>query len=135
MTAHMSAPLRESVLKSAAEIVIPDEHDLNELDVILAAIKTAAADRNDMVHGSWCYRESDKAVLLVQQKARSNVAVTSRPVTVDEIKLKALALYNAGIDLMEFLITQDRVPALPRDRVRGANTHRERKARRKNAGK
>lgn len=135
VTAHMSAPLRESALKSAAEIALQDERALNELDDILKAIKAAATDRNDMVHGSWAYRKSDKTVLLVQQEARTHVSVTSRPVAVDEIKLKAMALYEAGINLIRFLIAVDKMPPLPKPRLRGVNTPKERKVRAKLRGK
>ena len=131
VTAHMSAPLRASVLRSAAEIVLSDEAALNELDIHLAAIKKASEDRNDMVHGSWCYRSADKAVLLVKQEARTHVEVSSRPVTVDEIKSKAVTLHEVGLDLMRFLIAVDKLPGLPRPRERGINTPKARKARRK----
>ena len=135
VTAHMSAPLRTSVLRSAAEIALTDERALNELDVHIQAIKKATENRNAMVHGSWCYRESDNAVLLVQQEARTHVSVTSRPVTVAEIKHKALALHEVGLNLMRFLLAVDKLPALPRDRARGVNTPSARKARRKEARK
>lgn len=131
VTAHMSAPLRASVLRATAEIAFDDGAALDELDIHLEAIKAATEARNDMIHGSWCVRPSDGAVLLVKQEARTHVEVTSRPVTVDEIKGKALALYEAGISLMRFLIATDKVPSLPRERERGVNTPKERKARRK----
>jgi hypothetical protein len=53
-------------------------------------------------------------------------------VTVDEIELKADALYDAGIDLMRFLVALDVVPEVPGDRIRGVNTPKARKARKKN---
>jgi hypothetical protein len=135
VTAHMSAPLRASVLKSAAEIALTDARALDWLDEIMRAIKDAASDRNDIVHGSWCVRPSNGEVLLVQQEARTHVIISSRPVTVDEIKRKAIALYDAGMDLMRFLMAVNRLPALPRaDRARGVNTPQARKAARKKNG-
>ncbi|HSQ95519.1 MAG TPA: hypothetical protein VLM18_05395 [Croceibacterium sp.] len=135
VTAHMSAPLRTSVLKSAAEIVIDDGNALDVLDDIMNDIKTAAEARNDMIHGSWAFRQSDKAVLLIQQSARTHVEATLIPVTVNEIKRKALTLYEAGLSLMEFIIEAKKVPPLPRERNRGDNAPKARKARRKNNGK
>lgn len=136
VTAHMSAPLRASVLKSAAEIAISNPKLLDALDDIMEAIKNAANERNDIVHGSWCVRPSDGTVLLVQQEARTHVVITSRPVTVDEIKLKALTLHEAGMDLMRFITMLGLIPALPRtDRQRGVNTPKARKAARKKDGK
>jgi len=135
VTSHMPAPLRTSVLKSAAEIVMTDEAALNRLDDILDAIKSAVEERNGMVHGSWCRRPSDNAVFLVRQEARTSVKISSIPVTVDQIELKALALYNAGIGLMEFILDMDIMPAYPRTRNRTINTPSARKRRRKQNGK
>lgn len=133
VTAHMPAPLRASVLASTAEIVFDDPDVLDRLDTLLNAIKKAAAERNAMIHGTWCVRPSDNAVLLVSQQARTHVEIKSVPVTVNEIERKAIQLYTAGIDLMQFLIDHGRVPALPRARQRGVNTPQARKARRKKA--
>jgi hypothetical protein len=135
VTSHMSAPLRASVLKAAAEIALSDPHALDELDIHMEAIKKAAEARNDMIHGSWCVRHSDRTVFLVQQSARTHVEVSSRPVTVNEIKSKALALYEAGMGLMRFIMAVDMVPNLPRVRERGVNTPKARKAAREKAGK
>ena len=136
VTAHMSAPLRTSVLKAAAEIKIDNPKALDELDVLLQRIADAMGARNQMLHGSWAIKPSTGEVMLIRQEARTHVEITSRPVTVDEIKLKALALYDAGIDLMRFLIALDLVPALPKaGRKRGVNTPSARKAARKKNGK
>lgn len=135
ITAHMSAPLRASVLKSAAEIKFNDPALLDELDIIMEQIKLTQGYRNDLIHGSWCVRPSTGETILVSEEARTHVEVTSRPVTVDEIKLKASALYEAGMNLMRFLMAVDCVPALPSERIRGANTPKARKAARKKKGK
>lgn len=135
VTAHMSSPQRTSVLRASAEIVLTDETALNELDIHLEAIKRATDGRNEIVHGSWCYRKSDRAVLLVKQEARTHVSVSSRPVTADEIKLKARTLHEVGINLMRFLIAVGMIPALPRERERGVNTPKARKARQQKNGK
>ncbi|HET7709136.1 MAG TPA: hypothetical protein VFK50_06330, partial [Sphingomicrobium sp.] len=123
------------VLRSAAEIVLDDPRALDELDVCLEAIKDATRARNDCVHGSWCIRHSDKTVLLVQEEARTHVVASYSPVTVDQIESKALALYEAGMDLMRFIMAVDKIPALPRERKRGINTPKARKAARKKNGK
>lgn len=132
VTAHMSAPLRTGVLKASAEIRMDNAKALDELDEILKNITDAMSARNQMLHGSWAVKPSTGEVFLIRQEARTHVEITSRPVTVDEIKLKAFALYDAGLDLMKFLIALDLVPALPRaDRPRGVNTPSQRKAARK----
>ncbi|MEO6112840.1 MAG: hypothetical protein ABIP07_00115 [Sphingomicrobium sp.] len=100
VTAHMTAPLRKSVLSSAAEIRFESAKTLDRLDAVLSRIKTAVEERNDMIHGSWCIKHSTGEVLLVQQEARTHVVTSSRPVPVDEIERKALTLYDAGMELM-----------------------------------
>jgi hypothetical protein len=131
VTAHMPAPLRSSVLRSAAEISLPDGKALDELDVVLDAIKSATDARNKMVHGSWARIPSTGEVILVEQEARTHVKVSTRTVTADEVKGKAFALYDAGMDLMRFLMAHNRVPDLPGQRPRGVNTPSARKARNK----
>jgi hypothetical protein len=131
VTAHMSAPQRESVLKSAAEIYLDDPDHLDRLDNLLAAIKTASQARNEMVHGSWCVRPSDKAVMLAKQQARTHVVVQLRPVPIAEIEKKAVALYHSGMDLMDFLLDLGLEPKMPRPRTRGVNTPNACKVRRK----
>lgn len=135
VTAHMSAPLRASVLRASAEIAISEGELLDDLDVILESIKKATEQRNAIVHGSWCVRPSDRAVFLVQQEARTHVEISARPLSVYEIKSKALALYESGMSLMSFIIAIDKVPRLPRaDRIRGINTPKARKAAKKKRG-
>lgn len=131
----MPAPLRTSVLRASAEIAIDNGEALDELDIHLKAIKDATDARNQMIHGSWCVRPSDQAVLLVKQEARTHVEVSSRPVAVDEIERKALTLYDVGMNLMRFCIAVGIDPALPRERDRTVNTPKARKARRKKTGK
>ena len=135
VTAHMSAPLRTSVLRSAAEIAIDSGRALDELDIHIEAIKAATDARNQMIHGSWCVRPSDNQVMFANQVARTHVEVGLRPVAVDEIERKALTLYETGMNLMRFCIALGIETKLPRARDRGANTPKARKARRKKSGK
>lgn len=131
VTAHMPAPLRMSVLRSAAEIAIDYDKALDELDVHLDQIKAATDARNQMIHGSWCVRPSNGQVMFVKQEARTHVEVQLRAVAVDEIERKALTLYEVGMNLMRFCIALGIDPKLPRQRDRGVNTPKARKARRK----
>src|SRR5262245_25346937 len=50
VTTHMNAPLRDNVLRAAAEIKIDNLDDLDTLDEILDQIKVAFQRRNDYVH-------------------------------------------------------------------------------------
>jgi hypothetical protein len=131
VTCHMSAPLRSSVLKSAAEIVINNRYALDDLDERLERIRRATEARNDVIHGSWAVRHSDNTVFLVQLEARTHVDIKSQPLKVDEIKGKAIELYESGISLMSFIRSLNKLPAMPRERDRVVNTPKARKAARK----
>lgn len=79
VTAHMPAPLRGSVLRSAAEIRIESGAALDELDILLDRITTAQGGRNELLHGSWCRKPSTGEVFVVSQEARTHVTMTSNP--------------------------------------------------------
>lgn len=128
VTCHMSAPQRMSVLRSAAEIHFDNPKRLDLLDDLLNAIQTATEERNRMIHGSWCILPSKGTVFLIQLRARTHVEQTMTPVTVDEIRAAANALYEAGMELHRFVIMAGILPAFPRERERGVNTPKARKA-------
>lgn len=135
VTTHMPAPLRTSVLRSAAAIRITDPDVLDQLDGLLISLKAAQEKRNTVVHGSWALRPSDSAVMLIKSDARTHVTVDLRPKPVKEIELEALALYEIGMDLMSFLITHSLVPPLPSKAPHAFADPKARKRRRKTDGK
>jgi len=127
VTTHMAAPLRFSVLKSVAEIRINSIPLLDELDEIVRELDCALVKRNTFAHHSWARDPETGQLFTVTGESRSSLKVDLLPKTVDEVKIDALAIYNAGIRLWEFLIKANLVPAFPPYRPRGHKTKDARK--------
>jgi hypothetical protein len=119
ISTHMSAPLRESVLKSLSELKMTNLGDLEKLDKLLEDVKTAGGKRNDIAHNLWCRDEKTGEVFHVLTEARNRVSVKQKPVSLKSIQDDANFIYSAGIELLRFLLAKNLVPALPpRDRIR-----------------
>lgn len=131
VTTHMNAPLRDNVLRAAAEIRIDDLDDLDELDRLLDEIKTAFDKRNAYVHRSWCRHPDTGECFTVDIEARGSVDQLV-PIIVDQIKADAARIYDAGMSLMTFLAARKLLPTLPAARrERAHKTKAARKKRRK----
>lgn len=132
VTTHMSAPLRDHVLRAAAEIRIDNPDDLDELDGLLDAINDAFGRRNRYVHHCWCIHAATKAVFTNKIVARGSLDVELVPVTVDQIKGDAALIYDAGMALMAFLMKRKLCASYPpANRPRAHKTKAARKKRRK----
>lgn len=127
-TTHMSAPLRISVLKSAAEIRIDHIPHLDELDEILTQVESALDKRNEFAHRMWARDEDTGELFVLKQAARAGLEVELIPKTADAVKSDAIAIYHAGMRLQTFLMDADLLAALPQGRPRA---HKTRKARAK----
>jgi hypothetical protein len=112
LTAHMSLPLKISVLKSAAEFRL-EVDELDELDRLLEDINQAAGRRNGYAHDGWYTHPVTKEVFREKKNSRSRLEVESIKVSVDEIKADALTIYDAGMALMTFLDDNDLFPPHP----------------------
>lgn len=55
VSTHMATPMRDQILRAAAEIHINNLDDLDELDRLLDEIKQAISKRNEYVHNSICH--------------------------------------------------------------------------------
>jgi hypothetical protein len=126
---HMATPMRDQVFRALAEIRMNDLDDLDELDRLLDAISTSMKVRNTYVHNSMCRDKDTGELLITTATARGSVEVDLFPITVDQIKLDAVRIYNAGLNLYGFLKKRDllaEVPPSPRPR-----DHKSRAARKK----
>jgi hypothetical protein len=131
VTTHMTAPLRDSVLRSAAEIRIDDLDALDELDALLDTINEAFKKRNAVVHHAWCRDPETNAVFTVKETARTRVETDLLPMSVDSVERDALFVYQAGMDLYSFLMRHSLFPPFqPADRFRGHKSKAARKKRR-----
>lgn len=132
VTTHMSAPMRDNVLRAAAEIRIDSVDALDMLDEILDGVNEGFRKRNAYVHHSWCSDPETGQVFTVKQEARGSVDSELIPVTVDKIKEDAAFIYEAGISLMRFITLHKLFPTFPSQlRPRGHKTKAARKKRRK----
>ena len=133
VTTHMSAPMRDNVLRAAAEIRIDNVDALDMLDKILDGVNDAFRRRNAYVHHSWCLDPETGQVFTVKQEARGSVDSELIPVTVNKIKEDAIFIYGAGMSLMRFITRHKLFPTFPAQlRPRGHKTKAARKKRRKN---
>lgn len=127
VTTHMPDPLRFSVLRSVAEITIDDVDSLDELDEILANVQMALNKRNAFAHQSWC-RDPDAGELFTDKiDARSRLEADRIPRTIDQVERESLAIYDAGIRLMTFLMKMNLLAPIPPLRPRGHKSKRARK--------
>jgi hypothetical protein len=129
ITTHMNAPLRDHVLRAAAQIRIDDLDDLDELDRLLDQIKIAGSKRNLYVHGSWCRDPDTCDVFIKTIEARGEVDAALIQVSVDKIKTDAIFIYDTGINLMKFLMARRLFPTIPPSKR--ARAHKSKAAREK----
>jgi hypothetical protein len=132
VTTHMSSPLRDNVLRAAAEIRLDNLDALDELDRILDRIKCdVLPKRNAIAHHTWCRDPETGEVFTVKQTARGSVGSDLIPMSVNKIKADAALIYQAGMDLMSFLGTHHILPPFPpQPRPRAHKTKAARKKRR-----
>jgi len=130
VTTHMTAPLRDSVLRSVAEIKIFSLDTLDELDKILDWVNEGYGKRNSIVHHPWCRDPETGAVFTHKETARTRLESDLVPMTVDQVKRDALFVYEAGMALYMFLMRHKLLPSAPPDRPRGHKSKAARKKRR-----
>ncbi|HXQ11519.1 MAG TPA: hypothetical protein VN805_11045 [Caulobacteraceae bacterium] len=134
VTTHMTAPLRDGVVRAVAEIRIDDLDALDRLDVLLDQIQSAIDKRNAIVHRRWSRHPTTGEVFTVKTSARGSVRSDLAPMSVDQIKSDAAFIYDAGIELLQFMIAMGLEPRFPAPRPRAHKTRAARKARRKKGG-
>lgn len=135
LTAHMSLPLKISVLKSAAEFRL-EVDQLDQLDVLLETINQAAGRRNGYAHDSWYTHPVTKQVHRVKENARVRLEIKTIPVSVKEIITDADFIYEAGTALTVFIDENNLFPSHPKThRPRGHKSPAARKKRREAAVK
>jgi hypothetical protein len=131
VTTHMTMPLRFSVLKSAAEIRIDDVDALDRLDDLVDRIERAFEKRNAIVHHVWCRDPKTGDAFMVKETARQRVEIEAIPMSADQVNRDALLIYDAGIELYEFLKAHNLLPPFPTaPRPRWHKSKEERKKRR-----
>ena len=113
ITAHMTAPLRDHVLRSVAQLAIDDLDTLDELDQLLDDIKVAIAKRNLYVHNPIGREETRNKFYAAKIEARGEVDSESIPISAQQIKADAIAILEKGLKLMTFLMRFDLLAKFP----------------------
>ena len=103
VTAHMSSPMRDHVLRAVAEIRIDSLDALDELDEILDNINEAFKLRNDYLHHSFCMHPKNNRLFISKITARGTVKAGLFPKSVSGIRKDAVFIYDAGIILAAFM--------------------------------
>lgn len=131
VTVHMATPLRDSVLRSVAEIKINDLDALDHLDRLLDTIKEGNDKRNAVIHHAWCRDPETGAVFTHKETSRARYESDLIEMSVDQVKRDALFVYDAGMALYTFLILHKLIPSFPPEgRFRGHKSKAARKKRR-----
>jgi hypothetical protein len=135
ITTHMTMPLRDSVLRSVAEIRIENLDDLDTLDDHLDKVDEALKRRNALVHHSWLRDPKTGAIYTLKEVARTRYEMDLIPMSIDKIKEDALFIYDVGANLYDFFVARGLLPAVPSaSRPRHHKSKAARKKRRKAMG-
>jgi hypothetical protein len=137
VTTHMSMPQRFSALRASAEIRIDDLDALDQLDELIDKVEIAFEKRNAVVHRTWCRDPDNGDMFTLKDVARVSVRTDLISMSIDGVRQDALFVYDAGMELMTFLMRHGfQLKWPPTNRYRGHKSRAERKKRRElRAGK
>ncbi len=130
LTTHMAAPLKDHVVRALAELSAPSPAQLDQIDDLMDAVNDAFDKRNLIVHNAIARHPVTGECFSYRQKARGSLQLSLIPVTAEEFARDAALIYEAGMDLMRFMISRG---IGPRERIRPirAALDRRKKAREK----
>lgn len=130
LTTHMSAPLKDHIARAIAELNGPSMSEVDEIDDTLDRINAAIAKRNVIVHNALCRHPDTGEIFSFREQARGSLRISLQPVTAAEFEKDALLIYEAGMDLMRFMVSRGIAPRA-RSRPLHAPINRGQKARTK----
>lgn len=110
LTTHMSAPLKDSVARALIELNGISAETIDQVDDLLDAIKDATAARNVVVHNSFARHPETGEVFSYRESARGSLQISLQPVRVEQIEKDAALIYEAGMDLMRFMLVRQSYP-------------------------
>lgn len=114
LTAHMSAPLKDHVARALMELHAVHVADLDAVDDLLDAINDAFSRRNQIVHNAFLRNSATGEILSYRESARGSLVGRLEPVLVEKIVEDAALIYEAGMDLMRFMIARNLLPPMRR---------------------
>jgi hypothetical protein len=114
VAAQMSATLKDQVARALAELSAPHLQGLDDLDDLLDVVNDAMERRNALLHNAYCRHPHTGEIMTCRQRARGAVRVSTTPITAAEVEADAVAIYNAGMGIMTFMISHG-IGQIPRD--------------------
>jgi hypothetical protein len=79
----------------------------------LDRLRRAFDKRNAVVHHSWCRDPTTGEAFMVKETARQRVEIEAIRMSADQVNSDALLIYDAGIELYEFVKAHNLLPPLP----------------------
>ena len=125
---HMSVPMKDDIIRSLTELNAPSASEVDEIDDLLDEIRDAFVMRNAIAHNGFAIHPESGEVLVMSEKARGSLQVELSPITVDQIRLGASRIYDAGMNLMTFMASRGIGPSFRETPIREA-LKRKKKAR------
>jgi hypothetical protein len=128
LAAHMSFPLKETVIRTLSEMEAPSVNEIDAIDELLDSVKAALDKRNIIVHNSLAMHPTTGEVFSYRERARGSLQIELKRITVEEIESDAASIYEAGMDVMRFMISREIGPsdraAAPRAAVKRGKSAR-----------
>lgn len=110
LCAHMSFPLKETVIRTLAELEAPTMQEVDIIDTLLDDVKDALDKRNIVVHNSLAIHPHDGHVYSYRTRARGSFQLELKAITADEIEEDAATIYEVGMEIMRFMILRGIAP-------------------------
>lgn len=106
LTAHMTVPLKDDIIRCLAELNAPSASEVDQIDDILDDIRSAIDKRNIIAHNALIRDPNTNEVFTMRERARGSLQISLTPISVEEIRESAREIYEAGMRLMSFMISR-----------------------------
>lgn len=103
---HLSVPQKNDIIRTLAELNAPMASEIDEIDDLLDKVGAAFDLRNKVAHNAFARHPETDEVQVLKQKARGSLQVALSPITVEELRQDAEVIYEAGMELMRFMISR-----------------------------
>jgi hypothetical protein len=104
LTNHMAGPLKDQVARALIELNGTSAWSVDTVDDLLDAIKAATDKRNILVHNALARHPETGEVFSIRYQARGSLSVSMQRVNIEQIEKDAALIYEAGINLMRFML-------------------------------
>lgn len=124
LTAQMSALLKDQVARSLAELEAPDIDELDAIDDLLDRVVRANELRNVIVHNAFMRDPTTGQVFSHRERARGSLQIQLAELSAQALERDATEIYEAGMELMRFMISRGIGPSERRPPLRQAPDRR-----------